>query len=51
MSEWSDFLNEQLSDPKIRKEWDALTSEFEAAQVLIDMKKGYGRDRVPEQVV
>ena len=28
MSEWNEFLDEQLKDPEVRAEWDALEPEF-----------------------
>lgn len=39
MSEWKEFLNEQLKDPIIRAEWDALEPEFATIQAIIDAKK------------
>jgi len=31
MSEWKEFLNEQLKEPEVRAEWDALEPEFAMA--------------------
>jgi len=42
MSEWKEFLKEQLKDPEIRAEWDALESEFAIAQAMIDARKVAG---------
>ena len=39
MSEWKKFLNEQLKDPEIRAEWDALEPEFAIVQAIIDARK------------
>ena len=42
MSEWREFLKEQLEDPAIRDEWDALEPEFAIMQALIDARKNSG---------
>ena len=42
MSEWKEFLNEQLKDPEIRAEWDALEPEFTIIQAIIDARKNTG---------
>ena len=39
MSEFREFLTEQLKDPKIRAEWDALEPEFAIIQAMIDARK------------
>jgi len=39
MSEWKDFLNEQLKDPEICMEWDALEPEFAIVQAIINARK------------
>jgi len=39
MSEWKEFLNEQLNDHEIREEWDALEPEFAIVQAIIDARK------------
>ena len=39
MSEWKEFLNEQLKDPEIRAEWNALEPEFAIVQAIIDARK------------
>ena len=36
MSSYSDFLEEQLQDPAVKVEYDALEPEFFAAQAAID---------------
>jgi len=35
MSEWKEFLEEQLKDPVIRTEWDALEPEFAIIQAIL----------------
>jgi len=42
MSEWREFLEEQLKDPAIKEEWDALEPEFAIIQALIDARKSSG---------
>ena len=42
MSEWKEFLNEQLTDPEIRAEWGALEPEFAIVQAIIDARKSIG---------
>ena len=42
MSEWKEFLNEQLRDPEVRAEWDALEPEFAIIQAIIDARKNTG---------
>ena len=42
MTKFDDFLNEQLKDPEIRKEWDALEPEFAIMQAMIDARKRSG---------
>ena len=42
MSKFSDFLNEQLQDPEIRAEYDALEPEFSIMQAMIDARKSSG---------
>jgi len=42
MSEFREFLDEQLQDPEFRKEWDALEPEFAIVQALIDARKNVG---------
>ncbi len=42
MSEWKDFLNEQLQDQVLREEWDALEPEFTIVQAMIDARKNTG---------
>jgi len=39
MSEFKEFLDEQLQDPEFRKEWNALEPEFAIVQALIDARK------------
>ena len=42
MSEFREFLEEQLQNPEFRKEWDALEPEFAIVQALIDARKNVG---------
>ena len=42
MSEFREFLDEQLQDPEFRKEWDALEPEFAIVQALINARKNVG---------
>ena len=42
MSEWKEFLNEQLKDPEVRSEWNALEPEFAIIQAMIDARKNAG---------
>jgi len=42
MSEWKEFLNEQLENPEIREEWDALEPQFVIIQAIIDARKNTG---------
>ena len=42
MSEWKEFLNEQLKDPEFLREWDALEPEFAIIQAIIDARKTTG---------
>lgn len=40
MTKFEDFLKEQLKDPKVRAEYDALQPEMDIIQALIDARKG-----------
>ena len=42
MSEWKEFLNEQLTVPEVRAEWDTLEPEFAIVQAIIDARKSIG---------
>jgi transcriptional regulator with XRE-family HTH domain len=42
MSEWKEFLREELKNPKLRAEWDALEPEFAIVQAMIDARKSKG---------
>lgn len=42
MSKYSDFLKEQLQDPEVKAEYDALEPEFAIIQALIDARKASG---------
>ncbi len=39
MTKFNDFLKEQLKDPEIRAEYDALEPEFQIIQAMIDARK------------
>ena len=39
MSEFREFLDEQLQDPEFKEEWDALEPEFAIVQAIIDARK------------
>lgn len=39
MSEWKEFLNEQLQSPVVKKEWDALEPESYTIQAIINARK------------
>ena len=38
MSEFRDFLNEQLRDPEVKKEYDALEAEYSIKQAIVDAR-------------
>ena len=42
MTKLGDFLNEQLSDPEFKKEYDALRPEYAIIQAIIDARKTTG---------
>lgn len=42
MTDFKDFLAEQLKDPEIRTEYDALEPEFSLMQAMIDARKSSG---------
>ncbi len=39
MTNFNDFLNEQLKNPNLKKEYDALEPEFSIIQAMIDARK------------
>ena len=39
MTNFNDFLKEQLKDPEIKAEYDALEPEFAVMQAMIDARK------------
>ncbi|MEA5142342.1 MAG: helix-turn-helix transcriptional regulator [Oscillibacter sp.] len=39
MSEFREYLNEQLKDPELLKEYNALQPEFDIIQAVIDARK------------
>lgn len=38
MSEFKDFLNEQLKDPELKKEWEDLQPEFDVIRAIVDAR-------------
>ena len=45
MTQFNEFLEEQLRDPVLKKEYDALEAEFSIMQALIDARKQSGLSR------
>ena len=41
-TKFDDFLNEQLKDPEVKKEYDALAPEFSIIQAMIDARQASG---------
>lgn len=41
MSNFYDFLKEQLNDPEFKAEYDALEPEFASIQAMIDTRKAF----------
>ena len=39
MSDFRDYLNEQLKNPEFKKEWDDLEPEYNTIQAIIDARK------------
>lgn len=42
MTNFNDFLNEQLKDPEFRKEWEALEPEYTIKRAMIDARNAEG---------
>ena len=42
MSEFREFLNEQLKDPELKAEYDALEPEFAIIRAMIDARERQG---------
>ena len=42
MSEWKEFLKEELKDPALRSEYEALEPEFAIVQAMIDARRHSG---------
>ena len=42
MTNFDDFLNEQLKDPEFKQEYDALEPEFKIIQAMINARKAAG---------
>ena len=47
MSKFNDFLKEQLNDPEVKAEYDALEPEFTIIQAMIDARKASGLTAIP----
>jgi hypothetical protein len=47
MSKFSDYKERKLQDPEFRKEYDALESEFDIIQAMIDARKHIGYFKTP----
>ena len=45
MTNYDDYLQEQMKDPEFKKEYDALDSEFTAAQAQIDAREAEAKER------
>ena len=45
MTDFNDFLKEQLKNPNIRKEYDALEPEFAIIQAILDAERDTGLTR------
>lgn len=41
-TKFDDFLNEQLKDPEVKKEYDTLAPEFSIIQAMIDARQASG---------
>lgn len=41
-TKFDDFLKEQLKDPEVKKEYDALAPEFAIIQAMIDARRASG---------
>lgn len=41
-TKFNDFLNEQLKDPEVKKEYDALAPEYAIIQAMIDARQASG---------
>lgn len=42
MTNYKDFLNEQMKNPEFKKEYDALDAEFSIIQAILDARKKSG---------
>lgn len=38
MSEWKDFLNEQLQDPELKKEWEDIQPEMDVIRAIMEAR-------------
>ena len=42
MTNFNDFLNEQMKDPEFKAEWDALDPEFSVIEAMLKARKESG---------
>ena len=42
MTNFNDFLNEQMKDPEFKAEWDALDPEFSVIKAMLKARKESG---------
>ena len=42
MTNFNDFLNEQMKDPEFKAEWDALDPEFAVIEAILAARKESG---------
>lgn len=42
MTDFYEYLNEQMKDPEFKKEWDALDSEFSMVEAMLKARKESG---------
>ena len=45
MTNFNDFLNEQMKDPEFKAEWDALDPEFSVIEAMLKARKESGNFR------
>lgn len=51
MTNYKDFLNEQLQNEEFKKEYDALEAEFSIIQAMLDARKASGLTQKDLQTV
>ena len=50
VTEFNDFLNEQMKDPKFKAEWDALDPEFKAIEKRLNAETMDALNEYPEML-